>query len=103
MDPVAQAVIDCALGLVVGDLRDMLREQLGDQVEQITTGHFEYIGTIPTGIPVEENEIIYTFRKVGGEGLSLLVATFEKNENGMPNTLSFKGTRLFPDMTKEIN
>lgn len=103
LDPVAQAVVDFALELVVGNLRDMLREQLGDCVEQITTGHFEYIGTIPTGIPVAENEIIYAFRKVGGEGSSLLVATFEKNENGMPNTLNFKGTRLFPDITKEIN
>lgn len=103
LDPVAQVMVDWALELAVGNLRDMLREQLGNRVERITKEHFEYIGDIPTGIPVAENEIIYAFRKVGAKNTSLLVATFEKSEDDMPNTLNFKGTRLFPDTTMQIH
>ncbi len=96
-------LIDFVLMLAIDDYKSMLRGKFGNQVERITKEYFEYIGDVPTGIPVAQNEIIYAFRLVGSETPALLVATFNKNENGGPDFMSFKGVRMFPDFTKNLS
>jgi hypothetical protein len=99
----ANGLVDFVLMLAIDDYKEMIREDLGDHVDRINEKLFEYIGDIPTGIPVAENEIIYAFRLIGTHKPALLVATFNKNENGGPDLESFKGVRLFPDITKNVS